>query len=309
MALKIAVMGAGGIGGYFGGRLAAAGEDVQFIARGAHLRAMLEQGLDIISPLGDAHVDGIRATDDPAAIGPVDVVLFCVKLYDVEAAAELCRPLIGPDTVVISLLNGIDSEDRLAAILGAEHVAGGIAYIPSNIREPGVIEHKAQLALLQFGELDGRASPRLEAFQAACERSGVQAQVVDDIEAAIWMKFAGLAPMAVVCCLTRLGSSLAGAHREVTALFRAAVEEVVAVARAKGVALPDDVVESRMAFISGFGAGKPSMLVDLEQGKRIEIEGLPGAVLLLGAELGVPTPVHQVAYAALKPHADGAPGD
>ncbi|HZD26509.1 MAG TPA: 2-dehydropantoate 2-reductase, partial [Alphaproteobacteria bacterium] len=203
MALKIAVMGAGGIGGYYGGRLAAAGEDVAFIARGAHLQAMQRDGLKIISPLGDAHIQPVTASDDPAGIGPVDIVMFCVKLYDVEQAAELCRPLVGPDTAVISFLNGIDSEDRMKPILGAGHVVGGVAHIPSNIREPGVIEHKARLAALQFGEDDGAESPRLKAFLAVCRNAGIDARIAPDIRAAIWNKFVMLASFAAVCGLTR----------------------------------------------------------------------------------------------------------
>ncbi len=309
MSLKIAVMGAGGIGGYYGGRLAASGADVTFIARGAHLAAMRKDGLRIISPLGDVHIPSVNATDDPGAIGPVDIVMFCVKLYDVDEASELCKPLIGPDTAVISFLNGIDSEARMQAILGDGAVVGGVAQIPSNISEPGVIEHKAQFAVLEFGELDGRDSPRLTRFHDACTEAGIQSYLVHNIEAAIWLKFAILVPFATACCLTRLPGRILIEEPAVQDLAFTAIREIIALAEAKGVPLPPDALQSRMDMLNNFANARPSMLVDLDAGKRIELEGLQGAVVRMAAELGVPTPVHQVAYAALKPYLNGPPGE
>ena len=309
MSLKIAVMGAGGIGGYYGGRLAASGADVTFIARGAHLAAMRKDGLRIISPLGDVHIPSVNATDDPGAIGPVDIVMFCVKLYDVDEASELCKPLIGPDTAVISFLNGIDSEARMQAILGDGAVVGGVAQIPSNISEPGVIEHKAQFAVLEFGELDGRDSPRLTRFHDACTEAGIQSYLVHNIEAAIWLKFAILVPFATACCLTRLPGRILIEEPAVQDLAFTAIREIIALAEAKGVPLPPDALQSRMDMLNNFANARPSMLVDLDAGKRIELEGLQGAVVRMAAELGVPTPVHQVAYAALEPYLNGPPGE
>ena len=309
MSFKIAVMGAGGIGGYYGGRLAASGADVTFIARGAHLAAMRKDGLRIISPLGDVHIPSVNATDDPGAIGPVDIVMFCVKLYDVDEASELCKPLIGPDTAVISFLNGIDSEARMQAILGDGAVVGGVAQIPSNISEPGVIEHKAQFAVLEFGELDGRDSPRLTRFHDACTEAGIQSYLVHNIEAAIWLKFAILVPFATACCLTRLPGRILIEEPAVQDLAFTAIREIIALAEAKGVPLPPDALQSRMDMLNNFANARPSMLVDLDAGKRIELEGLQGAVVRMAAELGVPTPVHQVAYAALKPYLNGPPGE
>jgi 2-dehydropantoate 2-reductase len=234
--------------------------------------------------------------------------MFCVKLYDVDSAAAACKPLLGPDTVVISFLNGIDSEARIAAVLGADHVAGGVAQIPAIIREPGVIQHMDRFAALQFGEIDGRQSARLEAFLAACRRADVKAELVGDIEAAIWAKFIMLASFAAVCCLTRQPAKLLKTDADVADLFRRAVAEIAALAAAKGVRLPADIGERIFAARETFGDGvKPSMLNDLERGRRIELEGLSGAVARLGRELGVDTPVHRVAYAALKPYLDGAP--
>ncbi|MDP6873529.1 MAG: 2-dehydropantoate 2-reductase [Alphaproteobacteria bacterium] len=305
--MKIAVMGSGGIGGYFGGRLATSGEDVTFIARRAHLEAMQKDGLRIVSPLGDAHIAPVKATDDPGSIGPVDIVMFCVKLYDVEEAAELCKPLIGPDTAVISFLNGVDSEARLQAVLGAEAVVGGVARIPSNISQPGVIEHMAPFAELEFGELDGRDNGRLNTFHEACGRAGIESDLVDNIEVAIWLKLAILSPFASVCTMTRLPGRIMVEDPDVRDVALAAMREVIAVATAKGIPLPADALESRKEMMSGFINAKPSMLHDLEAGKRIELEGLQGAVVRMGGELGVPTPVHQVVYAALKPYLNGPP--
>ncbi|MBT5878301.1 MAG: 2-dehydropantoate 2-reductase [Rhodospirillaceae bacterium] len=305
--MKIAIMGAGGIGGYYGGRLAASGADVSFIARGAHLAAMQANGLKIISPLGDAHIAKVTATDDPSTIGPVDIVMFCVKLYDLEAACEACKPMIEPDTAVISFLNGIDSEDRMRAILGDKAVVGGTAQIPSNIIEPGVIEHKAPLAALEFGELDRSDSQRLQAFHDVCVNAGIETYLVENIETAIWLKFAILVPFATTCCLTRLPGKVLIEEPVVQEIAVGAMKEIIALAAAKGVQLPPDALESRMALLSNFANAMPSMLVDLLAEKRIELEGLQGAVVRLAKELGVPAPVHNIAYAALKPFENGPP--
>jgi 2-dehydropantoate 2-reductase len=307
--MKIAIMGSGGIGGYYGGRLAAAGADVHFIARGAHLAAMRENGLRIISPLGDVHIPVVTATDDPATIGEVDIVMFCVKLYDVEEACAAIKPLIGPNTAVISFLNGIDSEDRMEAVLGGDCVVGGTAQIPSNIIEPGVIEHKAPLAALEFGERDGSDSDRLRAFYKVCTDAGIQTFLVENIETAIWLKFAILVPFATACCLTRLPGKVLIEVPEVQEIAVGAMKEVIALAAAKGVQLPPDALESRMAMLSNFANAMPSMLVDLLAEKRIELEGLQGAVVRMAKDLGVPVPVHAVAYAALKPYVNGPPAD
>ncbi len=305
--MKIAVMGSGGIGGYYGGRLADAGANVSFIARGTHLTAMRENGLKVISPLGDFHLPHITATDNPATIGTVDIVMFCVKLYDVEETCELIKPLIGQNTAVISFLNGIDSEDRMRVILGDRAVVGGTAQIPSNIAEPGVIEHKASLAALEFGELDGRDSKRLQDFYKICTDAGIQTFLVENIETHIWLKFAILVPFATACCLTRLPGKILIEEPVVQEIAVGAMKEVIALAQAKGVQLPPDALESRMALLSNFSNAMPSMLVDLLAGKRIELEGLQGAVVRMGKELGVSVPVHQVAYAALKPYVNGPP--
>ena len=306
--MKIAVVGAGGVGGYFGGRLAAAGEDVNFIARGAHLQAIREQGLQILSRAGgDAQLPPGGATDNAAEVGPVDAVLFSVKLYDVDAAAQAARPLVGADTVVVSLQNGVDAEQRMVEILGPGHVAGGVAEIGANIAEPGVILHKSAFARLTFGALDGNADPRLERLCAACQAAGLEASVSDDIEASLWMKFIMLASFSAMTCLLRLPAEYIRDDADIRAVYVAALREVEAVGRARGVDLPAGVVERTTGFLDGMPDGmKASMLVDLEQGRRLELEHLSGAVVRFAAELGIPVPVHKTAYAALKPWAAGA---
>jgi len=305
--MKIAVMGSGGIGGYFGGRLAASGADISFIARGAHGAAMAADGLRILSPLGDAHVNPVRVTADPAEIGPVDVVMFAVKLYDCESAAELCRPFLKDGTAVISFLNGIDSEAVIARVLGAEHCVGGIAYIPADIREPGVISHNGPFAALAFGEMDGRPSPRLEAFLKACKDAGIDTSIRDSIEIALWDKFVMLASLAAVTSLTRLPARAIHDDDDVRQLCRDAAEEVAAVAKAKGIGLGPDTIDKIMATIAQFPpTAQSSMLTDLERGKPLELEWFSGTIARLGAELGVPTPIHKTTFAALKPYAKGA---
>ncbi len=306
--MKIAIMGSGGVGGYFGARLAAARNDVTFIARGAHLDAIRNEGLRVQSPLGDVHIDPVDATDDPAEVGAVDIVLFATKLYDTEIAGELCRPLIGADTAVISLLNGVDSEEQLGSILGAEHVVGGVARISAEIAAPGVIQHHSHFAIIEFGELDGQKSGRLQAFLAAATEAKIDAQLCDDINIAIWQKFILMASFSGVTALTRLPAGPIRDNPEAWSLMQAAAHEAGAVARAQGVGLADDAVDNVVKLLGTLpDAMKSSMLMDLERGKRLELEWLSGAVCRLGRETGVDTPVHRVVLAALGPFAAGRP--
>lgn len=304
--MKIAVMAAGAVGGYFGARLAAAGEDVTFVARGAHLDALRANGLIVASALGDLTVRPVQATDDPAEIGPVDVVLFAVKLWDTETAGTAARPLIGDGTAVISLQNGVDSIARLTPALGADHVVGGVAYISAVISGPGAINHNGNFARLVFGETDGRASPRLEAFDAACARAGIDHTLSTDIARDQWEKFVFLVGLAGATGLTRepLGRVLDDPHCR--ALYRDIMSEVVAVGRAAGVALDPGFADDRLAFSETLPATmKASLLEDLERGNRLELDWLSGEVVRRGHALGVPTPANAAAYAALKLHAAG----
>ncbi|MDP6785693.1 MAG: 2-dehydropantoate 2-reductase [Rhodospirillales bacterium] len=307
-ALSFAVMGAGGVGGYFGARLADAGAQVAFVARGPHLEAMRAAGLRIKSALGDAHIHPVEVSDDPRRIGPVDVILFAVKLYDTEAAAAAMAPMIGDNTIVLSLQNGVDGEETLARRLGAGHVMGGASYIFSAIEEPGVIRHTGRMARIVFGELDGQPSARAEALLAAFETAGIEAVLSPAIDLELWRKFTFLASIAALCGQMRqsLGPILATA--ETRRRLAAAMAEVAAVARAKGIALDEEVVEAHLAFADTLdGAMKPSLLQDLERGARTEIENLSGTVVRFGAELGIAVPNHAAAYAQLKKYAEGRP--
>lgn len=299
--MRIAVMGTGGVGGYFGARLAAAGADVSFIARGAHLAAIRRDGLRVTSALGDVHVHPARATDRPADIGPVDMVMFTVKLWDTETAAEQVKPLLGPDTGVVSFQNGVDSAERIERILGPGRAIGGVSHIAAAIAAPGLIRHTGSLARLTVGEWDGSDSRRVAGFVAAAKAAGIDVVQSADIGRAIWEKFVFLAPFSGVTSLLRQPIGAVRADEDGRWLYESAVEEVVAVARAKGVALPEDQVRRVLDFSDGLPAEmKSSMLGDLERGGRLELPWLSGAVVRLGRALGVATPTHRAILAALK---------
>lgn len=306
--MKIAIMAAGGVGGYFGARLAAAGEEVHFIARGAHLESIQQSGLHLESALGDLHLEDARATGDPAAIGAVDVVLFAVKLWDTEAAGAACKALLGDNTTVIMLQNGIDGVSRLAPILGGRPVVGGVAYISSFIEQPGTIRHHGEFARMQFGEADGSASARLNEFMEACMKAGFNAELSPVIELAQWQKFVLLVGMSGATAMTRqpIGPILSNATQH--ELFLNLMAETTAVGRARGIALDSDYAHDRLAFAEeSLPPGmRASMLDDLERGKCLELDWLSGEVSRLGRELAIPTPANDAVYAALKPHRDGA---
>ena len=305
--MKVAIFGTGGIGGYFGGRLAAHGTDVTFIARGAHLAAIKADGLKVESALGNLHVQA-KATDDPKSVGAVDYVLFCVKMYDIESAAAAVKPLIGPDTTVVTTQNGVDGRERIAPVLGERHVMGGVAQIAATIAAPGVIRHTGQLARIVFGDRGGKVSERAKALETECRAAGIDALATDKIDVEIWQKFVFLASIAGLASMTRRAMGVTNADPDLKALLVEAVAEVVAVARAKGVAMPGDAADRVTQTIGAMPAGaKPSMLQDLERGNRIEVAGLSGKVAALGRELGVPTPVHRTIYACLKLYIAGAP--
>ena len=309
--MKIAVIGAGGLGGYFGARLALAGEEVQFLARGAHLAAMRDGGLRVRSVLGDFALPPgqTRVTDDPASIGPADVVLFTVKSYDTEAAAASIAPLIGPDTAVISLQNGIDNEERIAARIGPGHVAGGVAYIFAGIVEPGVIHHTGGPARIIFGELDGRSTPRMAAFLAACRRAQIEAELASDIRVALWTKYAFICAVAGLTAATRQPIGVIRETPETWALFRAVLAEAVAVGRAEGVALPDELVDRQLAIAMNLEPGLYSSLYnDLVAGRRMELEALLGELVHRAEREGVAAPVSAALYAVLLPQAAARPG-
>ena len=309
MRTRFAIMGSGAVGGYFGGRLAAAGFDVVFIARGAHLAAIRARGLAIESALGDVRIDPAKATDSPAEVGPVDVVLFATKLWDTESAGAACRPLIGPRTAVISLQNGVEAEARLAAMLGPAHVMGGVAQIAAAIAAPGRIEHTGGFANIIFGEIDGRRTARAEALLAALTEAGIGAALADDIVKAIWEKFVFLVGLSGVTGVTRRTIGPIREEPRSRALLTEIVAETAAVARAGGVALDDGVVAERLAFIDGLPAAMTSSMArDLTRGTRLELDWLSGAVVRLGRERGVDTPANAFVAAALALSARGDGG-
>ncbi len=304
--MRIAVMAAGAVGGYFGGRLAAAGHDVSFIARGAHLEAIRKNGLKVESPLGNIHLKDAKATSDPKDVGPVDIVLFAVKLWDTEIAAEAARPLVGPQTRVITLQNGVDSVERVAPILGQDQVVGGSAYIASVIGTPGVISHTSQFAKMVCGRIDGKPDAQLTAFAAAAQKAGIDIAVSDAINRERWQKFTFLVGLSGATGAMRMPLGPILADADTRAFFHSLMEEVIAVAQAKGVILPPNFIEDRMTFAGAAPPGmKASLLHDLERGNRIEVDWLAGKVAALGRELSVPTPANAAVYAVLKPHRMG----
>jgi 2-dehydropantoate 2-reductase len=306
--MRIAVVGAGGVGGAFGAALVKAGAQVTFVARGSHLAAMRAKGLRVVGPRGDLHLSQVQATDSPARIGPVDFVLFCVKLWDVESAGAAIRPIIGPTTAVIPLQNGIDAHERLIPIVGKDAMMGGVAQISATIAEPGVIRQTGSFMRMVFGELDGRPSQRGAAFQALCQKAGFDCVSSNEILVALWEKFVLLATNSSVMSLTRLPIGKLRDDPEVFALFEKGVAEVAAVGRARGIELPADIEVRTLEYTRNAPAELlPSMAVDLLRGNRLELPWLGGKVVALGRELDVPTPTHDTMYAALKPYANGAP--
>ena len=307
--MRIAAMAAGAVGGYFGARLAAAGHDVFFIARGANLAALQSNGLRIESVHGDLHLPKVNATDDPKSVGPVDIVLFAVKLWDTETAAAQAKPLVAANTRVITLQNGIDSVERMAPIVGAEQTVGGAAYIASVIAAPGVIRHTSQFARVRFGRADKRPDAVLQAFADASQAAKLDIGLSADINVELWEKFIFLTAMAGSTSALRANAGQIVADPEMLAFYRALMQEAYAVGKAKGVALDPGFVEARMNYlINKIEPGmKASMAHDLERGNRLELDWLSGKVRDLGRALDIPTPASDTVYTVLKLHRMGAP--
>ena len=304
--MRIAILGSGGVGGYYGGRLAAAGADVAFIARGAHLAALRERGLRIASPDGDLHLRSVTATDDPRTIGPVDIVFFTVKLYDTAPALRLLPPLIGPSTIVVPFQNGVDTVNVLRDAIGARHVAGGTTHIVAVIEEPGFVRHSA-LSRLIFGPLEAAQRPLLEQLLEACRAAKVDATLSDQVMLEIWVKFVRLTAFSGMTTVVRRPIGVLQSDPDLWAMTVAAVSETFAVARAKGIALPDSALADAIAAARSVPPeSKSSMLGDLERERPLELPWLSGAVVRLGRELGVDVPTHRFINAVLKPHAAGS---
>lgn len=306
--MRIAVMGAGGTGAYFGGLLARAGEDVMFIARGAHLDAIRAEGLRVKSRLVGEFTLPVKATDDPGEIGPVELILFCVKAYDTDAAAERIRGLIGPDTMILSVQNGIDNEERISKMVDRTHVLGGLAQVVSVIEAPGVIAQTAGFGKIIFGELSGDRTPRTERLLTMFQRAGIAAELRTDILVALWEKFLFICGYSGVTALTRLPIGPILACPDTRALLRGTMEEAEAIGRACNIGLPVGCADGALNLLSGLEpAARSSLYYDLAAGRRLEVEALNGAIVRLGRERGIATPLNFAIYAALKPYENGAP--
>jgi 2-dehydropantoate 2-reductase len=306
--MRVLVVGAGGVGGYFGARLARAGTAVTFLARGAHLEAMRRAGLRIRSAVDGESVVAVDAVDDVRGRGFADVVLFCVKSFDTETAAAAIRPAIGPDTAIVSLQNGVDNEATLDRVLGSGHAVGGVAYVFAAIESPGVIAHRLGGRVV-LGELDGRDSPRLERLRAAFVAAGIPADVVGDIRRALWEKYLMIGAQAGTTALARASIGTIRSVPETWRMYRMIVEELAALARAEGVPLDGGAVDAVVKAAEALAPEALSSLYhDLVQGRRLELEALHGHAVRLGQRLGVPTPTLFAVYAALRPHVDGRRG-
>ncbi len=304
--MRIVVVGAGGVGGYFGARLARAGQDVTFVARGAHLDALRRNGLRIRSAVEGEYTVAVTAVEKVAGLPTAEAVLLCVKSFDTEAAVEQIRAVVGPETAVLSLQNGVDNEDKVDTLLGAGHALGGVAYVFATIEAPGVVAHTFAGRIV-LGELDGRESPRAERLREAFTTAGIPAAVSDDIRRALWEKWLMISAQAGMTALTRCPIGVVRDTPATWRMYGLIVEELAALGRASGVALGPDIVE-RTLDNAGKLAGHlySSLHHDLVHGKRLELEALHGHAVRLGERLGVPTPTVFAVYAALTPFAEGA---
>jgi 2-dehydropantoate 2-reductase len=305
--MRVAVIGAGGVGGYYGGMLARSGVDVTFIARGTQLEAIRSNGLTVKTTHVGEFTVPVQATSDPNAVGPVELVLVCVKTYDTDTAVQMLTPLIHADTIVMSLQNGVEKEERIGRVVGNEHVLGALTYVSSRVESPGVI-HQSWVQKLAFGELNEQASARTQHLLRLFERAEIAAEVAPDIRVAMWGKLLSVSAFAAVCCVTRLPAGIILRCPETTALLWGAIAEGDAVARVNGVAMPEDFVQqmqSRAATLAP--TTRASMYYDLEAGRRLELDDVVGSVVRLGEKYGVATPLCFAMYAALKPFEHGMP--
>lgn len=305
--MKIAMMGSGGVGGFFGGRLAKAGHDVRFIARGSHLAALRAQGLTIENePQGNIHIPKVNATEDPASIGTVDLVILSVKLWDTEAAAQQVKPIVGPDTAVLSLQNGVTKDAIMRRVFGDKAVMGGVCYVATHISRPGTIRQTGTMQRIVVGEYGGRKSRRAEELHAALASSGVTAELSDDVRRSIWEKYVFLVGLSATTTTMRRTLGPIRSNAQTRTFLHDVIREVVAVGRAHGVALPEDYADNRLAFGDTLPADMTSsMHHDLEKGNRLEVEWLSGGVVKLGKEKGVPTPCNRAVCDILALHAGG----
>ena len=300
--MKIMVMGTGGVGAYYGGLLAQQGNDVAFIARGVHLETIRANGLQVKSIFGDFTVSPAKATDKPAEIGPVELILFCTKTYSTDEAAQAILPAIGPQTAVLSLQNGVDATDRIGKIVGAEHVIGGATWLSSAVEMPGVIKQVSQFRRIVFGEMDGTRSERIQSIYDVLKNIGATVEVSENILKILWTKFVFISSASSFGSLTRLPMGEYRSVPETRAKIIGLMSEVEAVARVQGIDLDEDVVQKSLDFMDNAALHiRASMQLDVEAGRRTELESMVGVIGRKGRELGVPTPTADFIYAALLP--------
>jgi len=307
--MRIVIVGAGALGGFYGGLMARAGEEVSFLARGKTAEALRTRGLTVRSKLAGDFTIPVTVLDDPAGAEPPDLIFFAVKAYDLEDAAERIRPLVGPETLVLSVQNGVDAEERLARIIGPDGIASGAVYVSATVEEPGVIAQVGGPGLVQFGPYAGVPMSRLAELKALFDRIGVANELHEDMRRPLWEKFMAICAMSGVSALTRLTLRQIFDCPESRALYRDVMAEVTAVARARGVDLPESAADRMMENLERMPAlpERGSLAYDLMAGRRLELETLNGTVVRLGRESGVDTPCNRVIYAALKPYVDGSP--
>jgi 2-dehydropantoate 2-reductase len=306
--MNIAIMGSGALGSYIGGRLAHSGQDVTFIARGAQLTALRQKGLTVTSHFGDFSLETVTATDNCAEVGPVDLILFCVKSYSAQGAAEQMKPMVGPETVIIPVLNGVDHIETLQETVGQEHVLGGVCIFSAHLVEPGHVEQAGSFHALPFGELNGDLSARCMMIQPVLAETGIEAMAVPDIVERMWWKMTAMCGLFGVYSVVRANNAVISAVPETRNLVLQAIGEAVAVAQAKQIPVSSSVIDEIDAAINNMPpAYQPSMKVDLEQGNRLELEAVNGFISRTGKALGVPTPLNDFIYACLKPYVKGRP--
>ena len=300
--MRIAIMGTGGVGGYYGGLLSLKGQEVIFIARGAHLQALRAKGLHVKSVHGDFLVSPAKATDDPAEVGPVDLILFTTKTHHTDIALRAIKPMVGKETVVVPLQNGIDAAERIGAYVGKEHLVGGVTWLSAAIEAPGVIGQYSQFRRVVLGEFDGKMTTRLKTIYETLQATGITVELSDDILKVLWTKFVFISAISALGSLTRASIGECRQVPETRDVLTEALAEVAAVAQSRGVQLEEDVVAKTLEFIDDASPDmKTSMQRDVEAGRPSELESMIGVVPRLGRQTGVATPVMRLAYAVLKP--------
>lgn len=306
--MRIAIMGSGGMGGFLGIKLATSGHDAIFIARGEHLKAIKSQGIKLLSHEGNQHIHPAKAYENPKDVGPVDLILFCVKLYDTEQAAQACIPMMGDKTFILTLQNGVESVEMISAIVGPNKTLGGAIYVSASIHAPGVIKHSGGNKTIRFAEIDNQASTRTEILESIFKDTGLNGVRADNLQKMLWTKFVLLCANAGLGALTNSGAVSMCSDKDSREVFVSTMWEVYDVATAMGIALPENTVEDALNLVLSVGDNQDliaSQCLDLRCGKKLELEWIQGTLHRLGQKHGVPTPINSTAYMALKRFVNG----